>query len=791
MAVFKPCFMYDFSVSAGSKASVSFLRALLQGLRAILSTEPCVLIDDIVFESDSTSSELISLMKPMLKATIEEYKSMSLLLSGIESLDPESLKVVLGIFPGVTIPGLWICLLFGGRDIVFGCKMQSIVCTTLPCATVCAMVRHQSDTDAALVVIEECAIKHSSLGIVLQKFRHHPNLCSLASFLSEMTHAFSSCAGTDTTQMFIQLAQSAAASLTFADIISDILVAMHSVDIGPHVFKYLLLCSRSRYGLQPSDLIAISNVSSSVHVVCVAILRAIGACLESYCIVPFQEVYDAIDKVLATSADPRSAIRICDATMLKYFASMPVKWKIVENLIFMTEVMGEFGAISRRLQECSFQQYIVSNAFCSQDFRSFWLFFCKHPAGESISQRTRLLNHLGGVRAFSKQSCSSIVITTRFCTLISLYESANSILNTFKELYGSDLAESSDKITSDDWSRLCIVFALQGRLNLAWGRLDAAESILKETLVAHGSAVDADHVASDPSPIFDASKAVCGRLLSEVASILLVRGRNREALSFADKSVAFIEGIDPGRRSSIVSPSCVLDVMMCALEARLVNGLNTGAFAVVDSALKICDTEFGKFHPRSIAIYERLCSLNSISDNYPQALVMYESILKDLDLQRAWGFDVTGKLTTIILLVSDIFVANHEMSEAVAMCEQALAYRMERYGNEPNLQIARCLEKLAAARVLAKDPKNAAQDLRDALKIRQMLSGSKKDQDYFMCVLQLSGALKAAGYRYARCRNSLTLHVFCPRSTLFNSMQVRSSAASQRVGRALERGAGR
>jgi hypothetical protein len=38
-------------------------------------------------------------------------------------------------------------------------------------------------------------------------------------------------------------------------------------------------------------------------------------------------------------------------------------------------------------------------------------------------------------------------------------------------------------------------------------------------------------------------------------------------------------------------------------------------------------------------------------------------------------------------------------------------------------------------------------DLKDALGIRQALSDSKKDQDYFMCVLQLSGALKAAGYR--------------------------------------------
>ena len=144
-----------------------------------------------------------------------------------------------------------------------------------------------------------------------------------------------------------------------------------------------------------------------------------------------------------------------------------------------------------------------------------------------------------------------------------------------------------------------------------------------------------------------------------------------------------------------------------------------------------------------------------------------------------------------MLLISDILVTNHEMSEAVAMCEKALKFRAERYGQEPNLQVARCLEKLGACRIHAKDSKYAAQNLRDALKIRQVLSNSKKDQDYYMCVLQLSGALKAAGYRYARCRNSLTLQVFCPQSTLLNLMQVRSSAASQRVGRALERGAWR
>jgi hypothetical protein len=126
---------------------------------------------------------------------------------------------------------------------------------------------------------------------------------------------------------------------------------------------------------------------------------------------------------------------------------------------------------------------------------------------------------------------------------------------------------------------------------------------------------------------------------------------------------------------------------------------------------------------------------------------MYQRILKDLTIQRTWGFDVTGKLTTIILLISDILVSNHEMIEAVGLCEHALKFRIERYGSEPNLQVARCLEKLAACRMLSKDPKNASQDLKDALGIRQALSDSKKDQDYFMCVLQLSGALKAAGYR--------------------------------------------
>ena len=196
-----------------------------------------------------------------------------------------------------------------------------------------------------------------------------------------------------------------------------------------------------------------------------------------------------------------------------------------------------------------------------------------------------------------------------------------------------------------------------------------------------------------------------------------------------------------------MSPSCVLDIMTCAMEARLANNLKTGAFKIIDSALRVCDSEFGKFHPRSMLVYERLCSLNCIADNVSDALVMYDRILKDLTIQLEWGFDVTGKLTTIILLISDILVSNHEMSEAVAMCEKALKYRSERYGLEPNLQVARCLEKLGACRIHAKDPKHAAQNLRDALKIRQVLSNSKKDQDYYMCVLQLSGALKAAGYR--------------------------------------------
>jgi hypothetical protein len=47
----------------------------------------------------------------------------------------------------------------------------------------------------------------------------------------------------------------------------------------------------------------------------------------------------------------------------------------------------------------------------------------------------------------------------------------------------------------------------------------------------------------------------------------------------------------------------------------------------------------------------------------------------------------------------------------------------------------------------AQDPQKATKDLKGALKIRQLLTESKKDQDYFMCVLQLSGALKAAGFR--------------------------------------------
>lgn len=742
-----PCCMYDFSASAGSRAPVTFLRVMLYGLRAILASEPCILVDDVNFESCSTSSELIALVRPLLKAVIEEYQSFSLLLSGIESLDPETLRDILSMLPACTIPGLWICLLLGSHDIAYSCKMQSIFFKLQPCATLCSMVRSPADTDAALVMIEECGIKHSSVALVLRKFRNHPNLCSLALFISSMSHAFLNCCGSDTSQMFIQLAQSTAASSTFVDILADILLSMHSFENGAYVFRFLMLCSRSRYGLQPSDLVAMSNVSSSVQVVCIEIFRAIGACVGCYCIVPFYEVYRAIEKVVATSADPRNAIRICDSTLLRYFSSMPAKWKVVENMIFASEVTGEFAAMCRRLLECSMQHYIVSNEFCIQDFRSFWQFFCKHPAGESISQRTRLLNYLSGIRALSKKSCSSIVIASKFCSLISLYEAADSILKSFKDLYNSDTDESAANMSSNDWSQLCIVSALQGRLNLAWGRLDAAESILKEALTTHGSAVDSDLVASGINPIYDASRAVCGRLLSEIASVLLVRNRTREALSFADKSVAFIEGIHADSKINFLPPSCTLDVMMCSMEARLVNNLKTGAFAVIESALKICDSEFGKFHPRSISVYERLCSLNCMSDRNSEALVMFERILKDLSTQLAWGFDVTGKLTTIILLISDILVSNHEMEEAVAICEQALKYRSERCDEDPNLQIARCLEKLAACRMHAKDPKSAAQDLRDALKIRQKLSDSKKDQDYFMCVLQLSGALKAAGYR--------------------------------------------
>ncbi len=395
------------------------------------------------------------------------------------------------------------------------------------------------------------------------------------------------------------------------------------------------------------------------------------------------------------------------------------------------------------------QHYVVSNEFCIQDFRSFWQFFCQHPAGESISQRTKLLNHLSGIRATSKESCSSIVIVSKFCSLISLYETANSILKSFKELYETDLAENSAGMSSHDWSRLCIVIALQGRLSLAWGRLDDAESILKEAVTMHGSAIDSDVVANGVNTIYDASKAVCGRLLSDIASVLLVRNRTREALSFADKGVAFIESMRAESRVNYLPPSCMLDIMMCSMEARLANNLKSGAFVVIESALKICDSEFGKFHPRSISVYERMCSLNCISDHASEALVMFERILKDLSVQLAWGFDVTGKLTTIILLISDILVSRHEMGEAVAMCEQALMHRLDRFENARNLQVARCLEKLAACRMHAKDPKNAAQDLRDALDIRQHLSESKKDQDYYMCVLQLSGALKAAGFRCA------------------------------------------
>jgi tetratricopeptide (TPR) repeat protein len=741
--------MYDFSTSAGSKAPVTFLRALLQGLRAILASEPCILNDDINFESGSTCSELIVLVKPYLKAAIEEYTSFSILLSGTECLDPDTLQSILCVAPARPIPGLWICALLGTQDTKYSCKMQSIFFGALPCACMCAVVRSHIDNDAALVLIEECGIRHSSLETVLKKFRCHPNLCSLASFVSAISHSFANCCGSDTTQMFIQLAQSTPSSASFADILCDILVSMHSFDYGPNVFQYLMLCSRSRYGLQPSDLSSMSNVSSSVHMVCVEILRAIGACVGCFCIIPFAEVYLAIEKVLATSADPRNAIRLCDSMLSKFFSSMPMKWKVVENLIFVTESTGDFAAICRRLLECGVQHYIISNEYCVQDFRSFWQFFCQHPAGESISQRTRLSNHLSGITAISKNSCSSIVVAAKFCCLISLYETANSILTSFKGLYQSNLDDDPGKVASNDWSNLCIVFALQGRLNLAWGRLDAAESILKEALTAHGAAIDSDHVASDVSPNFDASRSVCGRLLSEIASILLVRSRTREALSFADKSVAFINGIESCRRSKFLSPSCVLDIMLCAMEARMANDLKSGAFSVIDSALNVCDSEFGKFHPRSLAVYERLCSLNCISDKRSDALVMYQRILKDLTIQRTWGFDVTGKLTTIILLISDILVSNHEMIEAVGLCEHALKFRIERYGSEPNLQVARCLEKLAACRMLSKDPKSASQDLKDALKIRQALSDSKKDQDYFMCVLQLSGALKAAGYRCA------------------------------------------
>ncbi len=743
----KPCFLYDFSVSAGSKMPVAFLRALLQGLRAILASEPCNLIDHIACESGSTSNELIVLVKPLLKAAIEEYASFTLLLSGVESLDPAVLKVILSILPPCTISGLWVCLLLGSRDVNYSCRMQSVFFAALPCACMCAVVRSPADNDAALVLIEECGIKHSSLGIVLKKFRSHPNLCSIASFLSAVSQAFSTTCGADTTQMFIQLAQSTPASSTFTDILCDILLSMHSFDHGSCVFQFLMLCSRSRYGLQPSDLIFMTNVPSSIHVVCVDILRAIGACTGNFCIVPFYEIDPAIEKVLAMSADPRNAIRLCDLTLLKHFCSAPVKWNVVENLIYISEVTGDFSGFCRRLLECSMQHYIVSNEFCIQDFRSFWEFFCKHPGAESISQRTKLLNHFSEIRALKKESCDFIVVATKFCSSISLYETSDSILKSFKELYHKDLDENVAKLTSDDWSRLCIVLALQGKLSLAWGRLDAAESTLKEALTAHGSAVHSDQVASDSSPVFDASRAVCGRLLSEIASILLVRNRTREALSFADKSMAFIEGIEPKLRSKFLSPSCVLDILMCAMEARLANNLKTGAFTVIDSALKVCNADFGKFHPRSITVYERLCSLNGITDNIPQALVMYERTLQDLTSQREWGFDVTGKLTTILLLISDILVTNHEMSEAVAMCECALKFRTERNGEEPSLQIARCLEKLAACRMHAKDPKEAARNLRDAFKIRQALCNSKKDQDYYMCVLQLSGALKAAGFR--------------------------------------------
>lgn len=746
---FKPCFLYDFSPTAGSKTSVTFFRSLLYGLRTVLASEPCILIDDVNFESCSVTSELIVLVKPLLKAAVEEYQSFSLLLSGIESLDPETLHIVLSILPACTVPGLWICILLGSRDAKYSCMMQSAFFKAQPCGSLCAMVRSQADTDAALVMIEECGVKHSSVGKVVQKFRHHPNLCSIALFISSISHAFSNCCGSDTSPMLIQLAQSTAESSEFADIVADILTSMHTFDNGAHVFRFIMLCSRSRYGLQPSDLAAMSNVSSTVQVVCVEILRAIGASVGCFCIVPFYEIFHAIDKVVATSADPRNAIRICDSTLLKHFSSMPVLWKVVENLIFASEITGEFEIICQRLMECSMQHYVVSNEFCIQDFRSFWQFFCKHPAGESISQRTRLLNHLSCIQASAKESCSSVVIVSKFCSLISLYETANSILKSFKALYQSDIEENLANMTSNDWSRLCIVVTLQGRLNLAWGRLDDAEGTLKEALTIHGSAIDSDVVASGIDPIYDASKAVCGRLLSDIASILLVRNKTREALSFADKGVAFIDGMHSESRTKYLPPSSILDIMLCSMEARLANNLKTGAFAVMESALKICDSEYGKFHPRSMAVYERLCSLNCMSDRSSEALAMYERISKDLSIQLAWGFDVTGKLTTILLLISDILVSSHEMGEAVAVCEQALIYRLERFEDGPSLQVARCLEKLAACRMHARDPKNAAQDMRDALSIRKKLLESKKDQDYFMCVLQLSGALKAAGYRCA------------------------------------------
>jgi tetratricopeptide (TPR) repeat protein len=743
----KPCFFYDFSTSSGSKSPVAFFRALLQGLRAIMASEPCNLHDDIVFESGSVSSELSALVKPMLKAAVEEYLSFSFLFSGIECLDPDSFQIVLSIFPKGIIPGLWICFLLGTRDAMYCSKMQSVFFAALPCSSMCAMAGSQSEVDAAVTLIQDIQITHSSISIVLQKFRNHPNFCSMAYFLSAICLAFSSCCGADTTQMFIQLAQSTAVSASFSEIICDILLSMHTVPNGPRVFQYLMLCARSRFGLQPSDLIAISNTPSSVHLVCVEILRCLGGCIGCFCIVPFSDVYIAIDKVIESSADPRNVIRLCDSTLLKHFASMPVKWKIIENLLFISEMAGEFGAVCQLLRQYRAQQYILSNEFCSQDFRSFWLFFCRHPAGESISHRSRILKYLSDVKAASKEFCNSIVISAKFCSLISLYETADSILGSFKELYQSDIDDNVAKLKSDDWSHLCLVFALQGRLSLAWGRLDAAESYLKEALAAHGCVMDSDQVASSTSQMFDASRAVSGRLLSEIASVLLVKGKNREALSFADKGSAFIDGIEPSRRNGLVSPSCVLDIMMCAMEARLVNGLKAGAFSIMENALKVCNIEYGKFHPRSISTYERLCSLSSMNLDNTGVLAMYQRILMDLNVQLTWGFDVTGKLTTIILLISDILIASHQPIEAVALCEQALKYRIQRYGSEPNLQVARCLEKLAACRMQAQDPQKATKDLKGALKIRQLLTESKKDQDYFMCVLQLSGALKAAGFR--------------------------------------------